>query len=174
MKHILLLSLLILILASSSTAQKMIGYGGELSVISFKPNVRLWISKTTGFEVFGGIASELDNFKPNDVEAGFKFLHTIIYKRNDRTYFGFVGKWKWVDVTNPNITTNLPIPGIFVGREWYSKRINRKGFAIELGYQYGSKTYDIYNSVHVKNGTEIYTEFPLILNLRYSFYQLRK
>ena len=176
MKQIFLFVFLILFLVSGTSAQKMIGYGGELSVLSIKPNARLWISKNTGFEVFGGIASELDNFKLNDVEAGFKFLKTIIYKRSDRTYFGLVGKWKWVDVFDSNISTNLPVPGILIGKEWYSKRINRKGFAIELGYQYGHKEYTVYSPAnHTPLPTkEQFDEFPLILNLRYSFYQIRK
>jgi hypothetical protein len=175
MKHFILFSFLIVFLAAGSSAQKMIGYGGELSVLSFKPNARLWISKNTGFEVFGGIASEMDNFKLNDAEAGFKFLKTIIYKRSERTYWGIMGKWKWVDVTDPNISTSLPVPGILIGKEWYSKRINRKGFAVELGYQYGHKEYTIYSPIgHIPLPTkELFDEFPLILNLRYSFYQIR-
>jgi len=176
MKNLLLFTILILFIAVGSSAQKAIGYGGELSVLSIKPNARLWISKNTGFEVFGGIATELDYFKLNDVEAGFKILKTIIYNRSNRTYWGVVGKWKWVDIFDPNLTTSLPVPGIFIGKEWYSKKINRKGFAIELGYQYGHKEYTVYSpEKHIPLPTkELFDEFPLILNLRYSFYQLRK
>jgi len=176
MKRLLLFFFILLFITFGSFAQKMNGYGGELSLISFKPNARIWISKTTGFELFGGIASGLDDFNPNDVEAGFKILHTIIYKRSDRTYFGFVGKWKWVDVFDSYRTTSLPVPGILIGKEWYSKRIHRKGFAVELGYQYGHKEYTIYSPLeHTSlSSKELFDEFPLILNLRYSFYQLRK
>jgi hypothetical protein len=165
-----------LLIASGLSAQKAIGYGGELSVLSIKPNARLWISKNTGFEVFGGIATELDYFKLNDIEAGFKILKTIIYKRSDRTYWGVMGKWKWVDIFDSNLSTSLPVPGVFIGKEWYDKRIKRKGFAIELGYQYGHKEYTVYSPVnHTPLPTkELFDEFPLILNLRYSFYQLRK
>ena len=92
MKRIIIFFSLIFLLGTSSFAQKMFGFGGELSVLSLKPNVRMWVSKTTGLEVFGGIASELGDFKPNDLEAGFKFLHAIQYKRTDRTYIGIIGK----------------------------------------------------------------------------------
>ena len=97
MKRILILCALIVFLGISSFAQKMGGFGGEISVFSIKPNIRLWVSKATGFEIFGGIASEMGEFKPNDLEAGFKFLHSIQYNRTDRTYFAIMGKWKWVN-----------------------------------------------------------------------------
>lgn len=134
----------------------------------------MWVTKTTGFEVFGGVASELNDFNPNDAEAGFKFLHAIIYERTERTYIGVVGKWKWVDVYDANIRTSLPVPGLIIGKEWYSKRIYRKGFAVELGYQFGTKEYEIYSPLnHIPIGKEKFEEFPLILNLRYSFYTKR-
>lgn len=171
MKQAKLLLFLIFFSGITVYAQKMNGYGAELSVISFKPNVRMWFSKTTGVEVFGGAASEVEDFNPNDLEAGFKFLHAIMYSRTDRTYFGIVGKWKWVDVYDSNIRTNLPVTGILIGKEWYSKRINRKGFAVELGYQFGVKEYPIYSPLnHLLIGNDRFEEFPLILNLRYSFY----
>jgi hypothetical protein len=174
MKRILLFLLLVLFFGISSFAQKMIGYGAELSILSLKPNARLWISKTNGFEVFGGMASGLEDFKPNDVEVGFKYLRTIMYRRTDRTYFGFVGKWKWIDVFESNRTTNLPVPGFIIGKEWYSKRIHRKGLAIEIGYQYGIKEYPIYSPInHLKIDDSRFEEFPLIINLRYSFFQKR-
>jgi hypothetical protein len=174
MKRLILLSILISFFGSSSFAQKVAGFGGELSILSFKPNYRMWFSKTTGFEVFGGVSSELNDFDPNDAEAGFKFLHAIIYERTERTYIGVVGKWKWVDVYDANKRTSLPIPGVFVGKEWYSKRIHRKGFAIELGYQFGTKEYEVYSPLnHIPIGKEQFDEFPLILNLRYSFYTKR-
>ena len=167
------ISLLILLLffGIGSFAQKMTGYGGELSVLSVKPAARIWISKTTGFEVFGGIASELGDFKPNDVEIGFKYLKAIMYNRTDRTYFGLVGKWKFVNVYGETDKTSLPIPGILIGKEWYSKRINRKGFAVELGYQYGVKKFDVEN--YALQVEKTFEEFPLIVNLRYSFYKKR-
>jgi len=154
----------------NSFAQKTVGFGGELSILSLKTNYRIWFSKTTGFELFGGVSSELSNFNPNDAEAGFKFLHTIIYERTERTYIGVVGKWKWVNVNDANQSTNLPIPGILIGKEWYRKRIHRRGFAVELGYQMGTKEYKVYNSTKISPGTYQFDEFPLILNLRYSFY----
>ena len=172
MKRTLLFFLLIFFFGISSYAQKMVGFGGELSVLSLKPNVRMWVSKATGLEVFGGIASELGDFKPNDLEAGFKFLHAIQYNRTDRTYIGIVGKWKWVNITNSNQSTNLPIPGLLIGKEWYGKRINRKGFAVELGYQIGTKEYEIFSPInHISEGKQNFEEFPLILNLRYTFYR---
>jgi len=158
---------LLFFFGTSSFAQKMTGFGAELSIASFKPNVRVWTSKTTGFEIFAGQATQLGDFKPNDIEAGFKFLKTILYNRTDRTYFGLVGKWKWVDVYGDSDKTSLPIPGILIGKELYSKRMNIKGIAIELGYQYGVKEYTVRNGA----GTETFEEFPLILNLRYSFYK---
>ena len=154
--------------------QKMTGVGGELSVMSLKLNARMWVSKSTGFEIFGGQAVELDDFKPNDLEAGLKFLHVIQYARTDRTYIGIMGKWKWIDVYESHKTTNMPVPGAFIGKEWFSRRINRKGFAIELGYQYAIKEYEIFSPINnLPIGKNRFEEFPLILNLRYSFYQKR-
>jgi len=174
MKRIVFLFALILISGSDLFAQKMAGFGGELSVLSLKPNYRMWFSKTTGFEVFGGIASELNDIAPNDAEAGFKFLHAVMYERTERTYIGVVGKWKWINVYDTNKRTSLPIPGILIGKEWYSKRIKRKGFAIELGYQFGTKDYNLYSPEnHTFISEEKFDEFPLILNLRYSFYSKR-
>jgi hypothetical protein len=173
MKRIVFILALILIFATNLFAQKIVGFGGELSILSLKPNYRMWLSKTTGFEVFGGVASELEYFDPNDVEAGFKFLHTLIYERTSRTYIGVIGKWKWVNVNNSDQSTNLPIPGILIGKEWFSKRVMRKGFAVEFGYQVGTKDYRVYDPTKVSPGTIRFEEFPLILNLRYSFYSKR-
>lgn len=168
------LLILLLFFGINSFAQKMVGVGGELSVLSIKPNVRLWISKTTGFEVFAGPASELGDFKPDDIEAGFKFIKTILYNRTNRTYFGLVGKWKWLNVYGSADKINLPIPGILIGKEWFNKRVNRRGFAVELGYQYGVKEYEIYSPInHFSIGKETFDEFPLILNIRYTFYKKR-
>ena len=173
MKRNILLLAMIFFLGAGSFAQKIGGFGGELSILSIKPNYRSWISKTTGFEVFGGISSELNDFNPNDAEAGLKFLHALIYERTQRTYIGVVGKWKWVNVNDSNHRTSLPIPGLLIGKEWYSKRIKRKGFAVELGYQFGTKAYKVYDSATVSPGTYQFDEFPLILNLRYSLYTKR-
>lgn len=174
MKRVTLLFILISFFGTSTFSQKISGFGAELSVLSFKPNYRMWFSKSTGFEVFGGIASELEDFIPNDAEAGFKFLHAVMYERTERTYIGVIGKWKWIDVYDTNKRTSLPIPGILIGKEWYSKRIKRKGFAIELGYQFGTKDYNLYTPEnHTFISKEKFEEFPLILNLRYSFYSKR-
>jgi hypothetical protein len=76
-----------------------------------------------------------------------------------------------VNVFEPNRTTSLPVGGVLIGKEWYSKRIKRKAFSVELGYQYGAKEYEVFTPVlHLSEGEEIFDEFPLILNLRYSFY----
>ena len=174
MKRIMLILLLFLILGLDSFAQKIGGFGGELSILSAKLNYRDWVSKKTGFEVFGGVSAELDDMNPNDFEAGFKFLRALLYTRTDRTYIGIIGKYKWVNLPNENARTSLPVPGFLVGKEWYSKRIHRKGFAIELGYQFGTKEYNILSPVnHSYIGKETFNEFPLILNIRYSFFSKR-
>lgn len=172
MRRFLFFLALILFTGINSFAQKMVGFGAELSVLSIKPNVRMWISKTTGFEVFAGPASELAYIKPDDLEAGFKFLKTIQYNRSYRTYFGLVGKWKWLNAYDGDNILNLPVPGMLIGKEWYNKKKRLKGFAIELGYQYAVKEYVIYSPVnHLPIGKEKFEEFPLIINLRYSFYK---
>ena len=105
------------------------------------------------------------------MEGGFKFLYTLQYKRTDRTYLGLVGKWKWLNTFDSNRTTNLPVPGIIVGKEWFSKKRALKGLAIELGYQFGVKEYEIFSPFsHLPIAKERFEEFPFILNLRYSFY----
>jgi hypothetical protein len=68
----------------------------------------------------------------------------------------------------------LPIPGILIGKEWYRNRIHRIGFAVELGYQMGTKEYKVYDSTNISPGAYQFDEFPLILNLRYSFYTKKK
>lgn len=168
-----LIFILLIFWGINSYSQKIAGFGGELSILSLKTNYRTWVSKTTGFEVFGGVGSELNDFNPNDAEAGFKFLHALIYERTQRTYIGVVGKWKWVNVNDSNHSTNIPIPGLLIGKEWYSKRIKRKGFAVELGYQIGTKHFKVNDPTGVSPGTYQFDEFPLILNLRYSFYTKR-
>jgi hypothetical protein len=169
----LFIFILLFFIGLSSFAQKMAGFGGEFSVLGFKPNMRMWVSKTTGFEAFGGVDAEMNDLKFNDFNAGLKFLSTILYERTSRTYFGVVGKWKWVNLANENnVTTNLPIVGLLIGKEWSSKRKHRRGFAVEFGYQYGSKHYKVSDPVtHVLLGKDQYNEFPLILNLRYSFFK---
>jgi hypothetical protein len=173
MKRLPLL-LLLSFFGITSFAQKMNGYGGELTILGLNADARIWTSKTHGFEVFGGMSSGLEDFKVDDVNAGFKYLHTVQYRRQDRTYFGLVGKWKWVDVFDSNRNTSLPVAGALFGKEWYTKRVHRKSYAIEIGYQYGVKEYQIYSP---ENNLPIekvrFEEFPLIINLRYSFYQLR-
>jgi hypothetical protein len=174
MKRILYLFVITLLLGIDGYAQKMNGYGAEFTIVGINANARFWTSKTHGFEVLGGMASALEDFKLDDVAAGIKYLHTIQYRRQDRTYFGIVGKWKWVDVFDSNRTTSLPEGGILFGKEWYTKRIHRKSYAIEIGYQYGKKEYEIYSPVdHLPIEKVQFQEFPLIVNLRYSFYQLR-
>lgn len=167
-----LLFILMFLFGISSFAQKMAGFGGELSILSLKPNYRIWISRATGFEVFAGQALNLADFKPTEVEAGFKYLHTIIYDREVRTYFGIVGKWKWINIYDVNKKANLPVPGLLFGREWYIKHIRTNGLAIELGIQYGSKEYQTFSPInHLPIGKENFNEIPVILNLRYTFYK---
>jgi hypothetical protein len=161
MKRAKVLLIVLLLFGISSFAQKMTGYGAELSILSFKPNLRNWFSKTNGFEIFGGISSELDNFSPNDPELGFKFLHALMYERTSRTYVGLVGKWKWLNINDSNRSASLPIPGLLIGKEWYSKRIHRKAFAVELGYQLGTKEYKILSPInHMEIGKDTFEEFP--------------
>lgn len=158
-----------------SVAQKFIGFGGELSILSMKADYRKWATKTTGYEIFGGLASELDDFNPNDLELGFKYLHTVIYQRTQKTYIGVTGKWKWVDFNESSKNTSLPVPGILIGKEWIDKRVKIKGFAIELGYQFASKRYQVFSPLnHYPVGVETFDEFPLILNLKYTFYQQKR
>ena len=163
--------LILLIFAGINSFGQLKGAGGELSVLAIKANARIWILKSNGFEVFGGVSSELGDFNPNDFEGGFKYLNNFIYKRTERTYFGLMGKWKWMNLNEAanNVKINLPVIGILIGKEWLSQRLPRKGFAIELGYQYGSKNYDVNIGSIIKK--ESYDEFPLILNLRYTFYK---
>jgi hypothetical protein len=171
---IILLAILLTCISIDSFAQKISGVGGELSILSFKVNYRNWVSRPNGFEVFGGISSELDDIKPNDAEAGIKYVHALIYERTERTYIGIMGKWKWVDVFDANRRTSLPVPGVLIGKEWLDKRMRLKGFAVELGYQFGSKEYEVFSPLnHLPIGREKFNEFPLILNLRYSFYTKR-
>ena len=154
--------------------KKMTGFGGELSVLSLKPTARWWVSKNNGFDVFAGVSAEFEDLKPNDWEAGAKYLRSFIFKRTDRTYFGLMGKWKSLKLQETSNTAKLPVFGVFVGKEWFTRRANKKGFAVELGYMYGSTEYDVHNPV---NNTVIakktYTEFPLLINLRYTFYKDR-
>jgi hypothetical protein len=171
MKRFRLILILICLFTSGSYSQKVVGLGAELSILSLKSNYRIWFNRTSGISFFGGIASELDDFKPNDLEAGIKYIHTLIFNRADRTYVGLTGKWKWVNVYGSNMKANLPIPGIFIGKEWFDKRRKSKGFAIELGYQMGSKNLIASDPNGIISGKNTFTEFPLILNFRYSLYK---
>ena len=173
MRHFIFFLLLLTFLGKNSFAQKMNGFGGEINLLGINLDDRFWTSKTHGFEVFGGMASGMEDLKMDDVSAGFKYLHGIQYRRQDRTYFGIVGKWKWIDVFDSNSTTSLPVGGVLLGKEWYTKRIHRKAYAIEFGYQYGKKTFTVTDPNGLNARSTTYTEFPLIINLRYSFYQLR-
>lgn len=167
--RILFLFTVMLFLSVDSYGQKMTGIGGELSVVGFKPNLRKWLSRTSGFEVFGGISAELGDFKPNDYEGGLKYLNTLIYNRTERTYFGLMGKWKRVNLeAEGNTTINLPVVGVLIGKEWFSNRTNIRAFAVELGYQYGVKDYTV---KPITETNKQYKEFPLILNFRYSLYK---
>jgi len=156
----------------NSFGQKFIGVGGELSVMGLKPNARIWVSRPIGFEIFGGFSAELGDYKFNDYEGGLKYLHTFLYSRTNRTYFGLMGKLNWIDLAiESNIKTNLPVAGVLIGSEWFSKRSYLKGIALELGYQYGVKNYNIN---HFSKSEKPYREFPLIINLRYSIYKKTK
>lgn len=169
----ILLLILLIFFGLNSYSQNLTGVGGELSILGLKANARMWILKTNGFEVFGGVSSELADYKPNDFEAGFKYLNTFLYNRTNRAYFGLMGKWKWMNLASEtDVKINLPVIGILIGKEWLSQRIPRKGFAIELGYQYGSKNYNI-KILPILSSNRSYDEFPLILNLRYTFYNKR-
>ena len=171
----LLLILLLFFGINSFGQKKMNGVGGELSMLSLKPNFRMWVSKTTGYEVFGGISAEFGDYKPNDFEAGFKYLYTFLNNRKTHTYFGLVGKWEWINVAaDDHVKINLPVVGAMVGKEWFIKRLKLNALAFELGYQYGKKKYEVFNLAHMVLATPTFNEFPLIFNLRYSFYNRRK
>lgn len=174
MKHLVLLIIISLSLNLFAHAQKMAGFGAELSTVGAKINYRSWLSRTTGFELFTGITTELDDFMPNDPEAGLKYLHTFNYNRDKRTYMGVMGKWKWIDVDKSYKSTSLPVPGILIGKEWFNQKRKLKGFAIEVGYQFGHKEYQVFSPEnHFLIGRYTYDELPLIFNLRYSFYSKR-
>jgi len=173
MKKVFILFLILICLKPVLYAQKMNGYGAELTILGLNANSRFWVNKTHGVEPFAGIASEISNIKFNDLALGLKYLYALQYRRTDRTYVGFSGKYKMIDLGDNYTSTNLFIPGFIVGKEWYSKRVNRKGFAIELGYQYGNKTYTVTDPTGKNPRDMTYTEFPLIVNLRYSFYEKR-
>jgi len=166
--------ILLLFFGINSFGQKMTGIGGELSAFSIKPNVRAWLSRTNGFEVFGGISAETSDLKPNDFEGGLKYLNCFMYDLNYRLYFGLMGKWKYVNLEGTHLKKSLPVAGIFVGKEWFDKRKHLKGFAIELGYQYGTMNYNNMapDNQHIIS-KEVYEEFPLIFNIRYSYYKKR-
>lgn len=174
MRTLFIFAALLFIGTSTFAQKKMIGIGGEVSVLSAKPTVRWWVSKNTGFDVFAGVAAEFDDFKPNDYEAGAKFMRTFLHQRTDRSYFGIMGKWKHLKIEETSNEAGLPVFGVLVGKEWYGSRASKKGFAVELGYQYGSVEYDKYNpGSHVFISKENYIEFPLIVNIRYTLFSNR-
>lgn len=172
MRTIFIILVLVFCGMNISAQKKMNGIGGELSALSLKPNYNLWFSKTSGANLFAGIAAEPEDFKPNDYEGGIKYLHAFLYSRSSRTYFGAMGKWKIMKPGIYDINVQLPVFGALIGKEWYNKRAYWKGFSVELGYQFGSKKYDIVNPVNnLEIATKTFEEFPLIFNLRYSFYK---
>lgn len=171
MRTLVLFITLLFLCTDTFGQKKMVGIGGEVSVLSLKPTARWWVSKNTGFDVFGGIAAEFEDFKPNDYEAGAKYLRAFMHQRTDRTYIGLMGKWKHIKVEETSNKASLPVFGLLVGKEWYTNRASKKGFAVELGYQYGFGKYNAYNPVsHVFIARKDYSEFPLIVNVRYGFY----
>lgn len=173
MRTIFLILVLIFCGMNLSAQKKMNGIGGEISVLGIKPTARMWVSKTAGFDVFGGVAAEFEDFKPDDFEAGAKYLKSFISQRTDRSYFGLMGKWKWLVTGESHTSTSLPVFGVLIGKEWYHKRTLLKGYAVELGYQFGEKEYDVkIGPVDIKS--ENYNEFVFIVNLRYVFYKNKK
>lgn len=174
MRTLFFLTVLLFLGTLTFAQKKMTGIGGEVSVLSVKPTARWWISKSTGFDIFAGVAAEFEDFKPNDYEAGAKFLKAFMHQRTDRTYIGLMGKWKNIKVEETTNKARLPVFGILLGKEWYISRASKKGFAVELGYQYGSVQYKAFNPVnHVYIGKKNYTEFPLIVNIKYTLYKDR-
>lgn len=172
MRTLVLITALLFLGIGTFAQKKMSGIGVEVSALSLKPTARWWVSKNTGFDVFAGVSAEFEDFKPNDYEAGVKYLKAFLHQRTDRTYMGLMGKWKRLKVEETSNDASLPVFGVLIGKEWYTKRVRNKGFAVELGYQYGSVTYDAVNPINKqKIGERTYSEFPLVLNLRYSFYK---
>ncbi|MGE5428259.1 MAG: hypothetical protein ACM3O8_10220 [Methylococcaceae bacterium] len=170
----LVLFIALLFFGISTFAQKkMTGIGGEVSALSLKPTVRWWVSKNSGFDVFAGVAAEFADFRPNDYEAGVKYLRSFMYQRTGRNYIGLMGKWKWLQTGEAKTSTDLPVFGALIGKEWFSQRANKKGFAVELGYQFGSKEYtrDLGPLATGPDPKETYTEFALMLNIRYALYK---
>ena len=174
MRKLFLFIGLLFTVTGSMAQHKMSGFGAELSVLSFKPSARWWVSKNTGIDVFGGISAEFEDFKPNDYEGGAKYLHSFLNNRTERTYFGLMGKWKRVKLEENNDVIGLPVFGIFLGKEWYTKRINKRAFSVEVGYQTGKKAYEVHNPINnLFLATKKYTEFPFILNIRIGLYRDR-
>lgn len=172
MKRSFLILLLISLIKMNSMAQESFGFGAELTLASARLAGTMWLSRSSGFEIFGGPAAEIKDFKPNDLEAGIKYMQTVIYNWNSRLYLGVLGKWKWVNAYDNYKTASLPEYGFFIGKEWFSKRIHRKSLAIELGYQTGKKDYPILSPInHFIIGKEVFEEFPLILSIKYNFVQ---
>lgn len=173
MKTLLLFTVLIFLGINTFAQKKMTGIGAEVSPLSLKPTVRWWVSKNTGIDVFAGVSAEFQDFRPNDFEAGAKYLRSLIYQRTSRTYLGLMGKWKWLQTGEGQTPTSLPVFGAFIGKELYSQRARKRGFAVELGYQFGSKEYtrDLGPLATGPDPKETYTEFALMLNIRYALYK---
>lgn len=173
MRTLLLFTVLIFLGTNTFAQKKMTGIGGEVSAISLKPTVRWWVSKNTGFDVFAGVAAEFEDFRPNDFVAGVKYLRSFMYQRNSRNYIGLTGKWKWLHTGEAQTPTDLPVFGALIGKEWFTQRARKRGFAVEAGYQYGYKEYirDLGPGAIVRYSKEDYTEFALLLNIRYAFYK---
>lgn len=173
--RIIFLALVLLVGGIHSFGQKkMTGIGGELSVLSAGPNMRIWFSKTQGIDLFAGVSAEFADIMPDDYQGGIRYVHSFLQNKFYRTYLGVMGKWKYIKLEETGETLQMPAYGVFIGKEWYNKRTWWKGFSVELGYQYGSKGYDIFDQVsHVYINKGNYVEFPFIVNFRYSFYKSR-
>lgn len=173
--RIIFLALVLLVGGMNSFGQKkMTGIGGEISVLSAGPNVRIWFSKTQGIDLFAGVSAEFEDLKPNDYQGGIRYMHSFLQNKFYRTYLGAMGKWKFIKPEENGKDIQMPAYGVFIGKEWYNKRDLWKGFSVELGYQFGTKEYEIFNpatNVFINNGT--YEEFAFIVNFRYTFYKSR-
>lgn len=173
--RIIFLALVLLVGGIHSFGQKkMTGIGGELSVLSAGPNLRIWFTKTQGIDLFASMSAEFDDLKPNDYQGGIRYVHSFLHNKFYRTYLGAMGKWKYIKLGKTDETLQMPAYGVFIGKEWYNKRALWKGFSVELGYQFGSKEYEVFDQVsHVFKGMETLKEFPFIVNFRYALYKSR-
>lgn len=174
MRTIFLLLVLLAGGINSFGQKKMTGIGGEISVLSAGPSMRMWFSKTQGIDLFAGVSAEFTDFKPDDYQGGIRYVHSFLQNKFYRTYLGAMGKWKYIKLKETGENMQMPAYGVFIGKEWYNKRAWWKGFSVELGYQFGSKDYEVYNPLNqFFVGKETYEEFPFIVNFRYTFYKSR-